>query len=106
MIRELIRGGLFDGGAPALRVRGPYLAMVTIAFGFIVENFAVEMRGLTGGQNGLMNLPRPALPGLPGSERTVAIVAIVTAGVALMLFLVVILFRPEGLLGKAEERKV
>ncbi|TMG79277.1 MAG: branched-chain amino acid ABC transporter permease, partial [Betaproteobacteria bacterium] len=27
-------------------------------------------------------------------------------GVALMLFLVVILFKPEGLLGKAEERKV
>ena len=27
-------------------------------------------------------------------------------GVALMLFMVVILFRPEGLLGKAEERKV
>ena len=27
-------------------------------------------------------------------------------GVALMLFSVVILFRPEGLLGKAEERKV
>ena len=26
--------------------------------------------------------------------------------VALILFLVVILFRPEGLLGKAEERKV
>ena len=27
-------------------------------------------------------------------------------GVALLLFLVVILFRPEGLLGKTEERKV
>ncbi|MGE5104350.1 MAG: ABC transporter permease subunit, partial [Betaproteobacteria bacterium] len=27
-------------------------------------------------------------------------------GVALLLFIVVILFRPEGLLGKAEERKV
>ena len=27
---------------PALRVRGPYLAMVTIAFGFIVEQGAVE----------------------------------------------------------------
>ena len=27
-------------------------------------------------------------------------------GVALLLFLVVIIFRPEGLLGKAEERKV
>ena len=29
-----------------------------------------------------------------------------TAEVTLMLFLVVILVRPEGLLGKAEERKV
>ncbi len=27
-------------------------------------------------------------------------------GVALMLFLVVIVFKPEGLLGKVEERKV
>ena len=27
-------------------------------------------------------------------------------GVALVVFLLVILFRPEGLLGKAEERKV
>ena len=71
---------------PALRVKGPYLAMITIAFGFIVEHTAVELRGLTGGQNGLMDLPRPALPGLPGSERTVAIVAIATAGIALMLF--------------------
>src|SRR6185503_11548517 len=39
--------------APALRVRGPYLAMVTIAFGFIVEHSAVEWRALTGGQNGI-----------------------------------------------------
>ena len=29
---------------PALRVRGPYLAMITIAFGFIVEHGIVEMR--------------------------------------------------------------
>ena len=43
---------------PALRVRGPYLAMVTIAFGFIVEHAAVEWRGLTGGQNGLMGHSR------------------------------------------------
>ena len=34
---------------PALRVRGPYLAMVTIAFGFIVEQGAAELSGLTGG---------------------------------------------------------
>ena len=40
---------------------GPYLAMVTIAFGFIVENGAVEWRGLTGGQNGIMGIAAPSL---------------------------------------------
>ena len=39
---------------PALRVRGPYLAMVTIAFGFVIEQGAAEWRGVTGGWNGLM----------------------------------------------------
>src|SRR2546421_425839 len=34
---------------PALRVRGPYLAMVTIAFGFVVEQGAAEWSELTGG---------------------------------------------------------
>src|SRR3984885_8317076 len=29
---------------PALRVTGPYLAMVTIAFGFIVESVSIEWR--------------------------------------------------------------
>ena len=50
-------------GLVALRVRGPYLAMVTIAFGFVVEYSVVEWEGLTGGQNGLMNIPYPAFGG-------------------------------------------
>src|SRR5688500_2384447 len=33
---------------PALRVKGPYLAMVTIAFGLIVEHSAAELRDITG----------------------------------------------------------
>ena len=44
---------------PALRVKGPYLAMITIAFGFIVEHGVVEMRELTGGQNGIMGIAAP-----------------------------------------------
>ena len=36
-------------GLIALRVSGPYLAMVTIAFAFIVEYGAIEWKGLTGG---------------------------------------------------------
>jgi branched-chain amino acid transport system ATP-binding protein len=45
---------------PALRVSGPYLAMVTIAFAFIVQHLSIEWRELTGGSNGLMGLPPPS----------------------------------------------
>jgi ABC-type branched-subunit amino acid transport system ATPase component/ABC-type branched-subunit amino acid transport system permease subunit len=61
---------------PALRVRGPYLAMVTIAFGFIVEHSAVEWRGLTGGQNGIMGIPAPTAFGVAFGERGVAALAL------------------------------
>ncbi len=71
---------------PAVRVRGPYLAMLTIAFGFIVEHAAVEWRGLTGGQNGIMGVPQPAAFGLAFGERGVALAAIATAAAALAAF--------------------
>jgi branched-chain amino acid transport system ATP-binding protein len=48
---------------PALRVTGPYLAMVTIAFGFIVESVSVEWRDLTGGASGLTGIPAPFATG-------------------------------------------
>ena len=67
---------------PALRVKGPYLAMVTIAFGFIIENVAVEWRGVTGGQNGLMGIARPG--GI--SERGIAIGSIVVAALVTFAF--------------------
>ncbi|MGE5791865.1 MAG: ATP-binding cassette domain-containing protein [Bacteroidota bacterium] len=68
---------------PAMRVRGPYLAMVTIAFAFIVEQIAVEWSGLTGGQNGIMGIPQPAPFGVPFGERGVALMTIVAAAVLL-----------------------
>jgi ABC-type branched-subunit amino acid transport system ATPase component/ABC-type branched-subunit amino acid transport system permease subunit len=52
--------GFIVGGA-ALRVSGPYLAMVTIAFGIIVEGILVEWVGLTGGPGGIFNIPKPTL---------------------------------------------
>src|ERR1700754_465208 len=48
---------------PALRVTGPYLAMVTIAFGFIVESVSVEWQNLTGGSSGLAGIPAPFATG-------------------------------------------
>ena len=71
---------------PALRVRGPYLAMITIAFGFIVENVAVEWRELTGGQNGIMGIPSPMAFDASFGERGVALLAIGIAGVLLYAF--------------------
>jgi branched-chain amino acid transport system permease protein len=45
----------------ALRVTGPYLAMVTIAFGIIVEGILVEWVAVTGGPGGIFNIPKPPL---------------------------------------------
>ena len=61
--------GLIAGGIgallalPALRATGPYLAMITIAFAFIVQHVTIEWKALTGGQNGLMGLMPPTLGG-------------------------------------------
>ena len=71
---------------PALRVKGPYLAMVTIAFGFIVEHGVIEMGALTGGQNGIMGIAGPSLGDLARGERAVAMLAIASAGVVLAMY--------------------
>jgi branched-chain amino acid transport system ATP-binding protein len=71
---------------PALRVTGPYLAMVTIAFAFIVQHVTIEWKDLTGGQNGLMGLMPPAIRGHAFAEREMAMFAILLAGLSLYLF--------------------
>jgi len=41
-------------GLPALRVKGMYLAIATLAFGFIVEEGVTRADGITGGNSGMM----------------------------------------------------
>jgi ABC-type branched-subunit amino acid transport system ATPase component/ABC-type branched-subunit amino acid transport system permease subunit len=48
---------------PSFRLEGPYLAMVTIAFGIIVNSLLVEWSDLTGGTQGVLNIPRPMIGG-------------------------------------------
>ncbi|MEZ5649075.1 MAG: branched-chain amino acid ABC transporter permease [Burkholderiaceae bacterium] len=43
-------------GLPALRLTGIYLAIATLAFGFIVEEGLARFEGLTGGNSGMMVL--------------------------------------------------
>ena len=71
---------------PALRVRGPYLAMVTIAFGFIVEQGAAELGWLTGGWNGIIGIPPPSLAGRAFAERQIAILVLALTLVAFWLY--------------------
>ncbi|MEM8595403.1 MAG: branched-chain amino acid ABC transporter ATP-binding protein/permease, partial [Pseudomonadota bacterium] len=79
-----VAGGLL--ALPALRVSGPYLAMMTIAFAFIVEHGAIEWRAVTGGQNGLMGFMAPELFGRPFFEMEMAILASFVAGLSLLFF--------------------
>jgi branched-chain amino acid transport system permease protein len=49
-------------GAPTLRLRGDYLAIVTLGFGEIVPIFFRNLGTLSGGVNGITALDAPALP--------------------------------------------
>ena len=77
-------GALF--ALPALRVSGSYLAMMTIAFGFIVEHGTIEWRQLTGGQNGLAGIPQPAIGAMLTGERAMAAITVVIAAACLLLY--------------------
>jgi branched-chain amino acid transport system permease protein len=52
-------------GFPVLRLRGDYLAIVTLAFGEIIHIVLQNWAWFTGGPNGLSGIPRPSFFGLP-----------------------------------------
>ena len=68
---------------PALRVSGPYLAMVTLAFGTIIQILINEMTFLTEGPLGI-KISKPILFGEKLSEREFYWVVCVMLGLALI----------------------
>jgi len=46
-------------GSPTLRLRGDYLAIVTLAFGEIIPTAARNLRGITNGSQGMVPLGKP-----------------------------------------------
>jgi len=52
-------------GFPVLRLRGDYLAIVTLAFGEIIRLVLINWVDLTNGYAGISGIPRPAFFGIP-----------------------------------------
>jgi len=83
---------------PALRVSGPYLAMVTLAFGTIIQILINEMTFLTEGPMGI-KIPKPTVAGYKFDEQS--FYWVVCAMTALSLLVVHRLLRSQ--LGRAFE---
>ena len=52
-------------GFPVLRLRGDYLAIVTLGFGEIIRLLLVNLTDWTGGPDGISSIPKPTFFGLP-----------------------------------------
>jgi len=52
-------------GFPVLRLRGDYLAIVTLAFGETIRIVIVNWQSFTNGPNGISGIPRPSFFGIP-----------------------------------------
>jgi branched-chain amino acid transport system permease protein len=75
-------------GFPILRLRGDYLAIVTLGFGSITKIVLENWDTLFGGAAGIANIPRPELFGLllDGRQKSIYSYYIVLALVALTIF--------------------
>jgi branched-chain amino acid transport system permease protein len=68
-------------GIPVLRMRGDYLAIVTLGFGEIIRLFMLNMAPLTNGPRGLLRIAPPAFGSFAlGSPRYIFLLALLGAG--------------------------
>jgi branched-chain amino acid transport system permease protein len=51
-------------GTPVLKMRGDYLAIVTLGFGEIIRLLVLNLRDYTGGPGGVLNIPSPSIFGI------------------------------------------
>jgi len=69
-------------GIPVLRMRGDYLAIVTLGFGEIIRLFLLNLDPLTNGPRGMLNITPPMLFGFDmGSPRDIFILALLGSAV-------------------------
>jgi branched-chain amino acid transport system permease protein len=71
-------------GIPVLRLRGDYLAIVTLGFGEIIRLMFTNLRDYTGGPQGVLEIPRPLPDGVSGAVTYLWMVYLVFFGAGLV----------------------
>ncbi len=71
---------------PAMRLKGPYLAMITIAFAFVVEHGIIIGKVLTGGANGVALGASVPLPWGEARTQTLAGLIVLIAAATLLAY--------------------
>ena len=74
-------------GAPTLRLRGDYLAIVTLGFGEIVPQMFLNLSQWTGGPNGIGSLDQPTLFGYKFGFNPLPYYLLILALIALSVWL-------------------
>ena len=73
-------------GIPVLRLRGDYLAIVTLGFGEIIRLLFNNLRDYTGGPKGILQIPRPLPENASGAVTYLSLVYLVFIGAGLIAF--------------------
>jgi ABC-type branched-subunit amino acid transport system permease subunit len=73
-------------GIPVLRLRGDYLAIVTLGFGEIIRLLFNNLRDYTGGPKGVLQIPRPLPENASGAVTYLSLVYLVFIGAGLVAF--------------------
>ncbi len=81
----------------AVRTRGVYFILITLAFGYIVWGVAYRWASFTGGDNGVTNVPFPAIGGLRVSNATQYYYVVLTVIVLCGIVYRVLMASPFGL---------
>jgi branched-chain amino acid transport system permease protein len=86
---------------PVLRLRGDYLAIVTLGFAEIVRILFNNLTSITGGPQGIGNIPRPGLFGIDMNLSTVTVYIYYIVVVAVLLTIFVVWRFENSRLGRA-----
>lgn len=82
-------------GFPVLRLRGDYLAIVTLAFGEIIRIVLLNWYDFTGGPNGISGIPKPTFLGMDftrGDDGVAAFLGIQYSTIHRFIYLYYIIF--------------